>query len=136
MLSPCDYQLLDFGNGRKLEQFGPLLIDRPATSADHHSLQHPQRWSQADLRFERQQEQQGCWSSPAGSHDIDKPWLMPHGELQFELRLTPVGQVGIFPEQQVNATVSGKEEAKGEGKWQEQDQVTQENNDGDTKVER
>jgi 23S rRNA (cytosine1962-C5)-methyltransferase len=102
MLSPCDYQLLDFGNGRKLEQYGPLLIDRPATSADHHSLQHPQRWSQADLRFERQQEQQGRWSSPAGSHDIDKPWLMPHGELQFELRLTPVGQIGIFPEQARN----------------------------------
>lgn len=99
MFSPSEYQLLDFGNGRKLERFGSLLVDRPAPAADNTSRQFPGQWSQADLRFERQQEQQGSWSSPAGTHDLEKPWSISHADLQFELRPTPFGHLGIFPEQ-------------------------------------
>ena len=89
------YELLDAGDGRRLERFGPLTTDRPAPGADE-----PRRdegaWAAADLRFERYHD----WSSSGG--DVPDAWEIAEGDLRFELRPTPTGQVGLFPEQGPN----------------------------------
>ena len=49
---PSDYQLLDAGDGRRLERFGDRLVDRPAATA-WTPRSHAAPWSDVDLRFDR-----------------------------------------------------------------------------------
>jgi 23S rRNA (cytosine1962-C5)-methyltransferase len=94
-----DYRLIDFGNGRKLEWFSGRLLDRPSPAAEGIRCACADRWSQATLRFERGPQGSGRWM-PA---DMDaQDWILAHGALRFELRLTPFGHLGVFPEQATN----------------------------------
>jgi len=89
------YELVDAGDGRRLERFGEIIVDRPAPMADE--PQHdPAAWARADLRFRRY----AGWENVADSEP--GPWLVHDGDLTFELRPTETGQVGIFPEQAPN----------------------------------
>ncbi|MEK6236360.1 MAG: class I SAM-dependent methyltransferase, partial [Planctomycetales bacterium] len=99
MFPPDQYQLLDFGNGRKLERFGPLVLDRPAPSADGCSREAPSLWRSADLRYDRESGTQGRWS---GRTELGDDWTIEHPP--FALRLIPneFGHVGVFPEQAEN----------------------------------
>lgn len=92
----ADYQLLDFGQGRKLERWGAAVVDRPAPSAEGLPLSDPARWSAATHRFHRRTAQSGEWSIAT-----EGPELAPLAiaSLRFELRLTDSGQLGLFPEQ-------------------------------------
>jgi 23S rRNA (cytosine1962-C5)-methyltransferase len=98
MFTPDQYELLDFGQGRKLERFGRAVLDRPCPAADDIARSAPQAWRAADAQYERFEESRGEWrSSPALP-----PWPLAHPPFQFELRLTEQGQVGVFPEQAEN----------------------------------
>ncbi|HSL97822.1 MAG TPA: class I SAM-dependent methyltransferase [Candidatus Deferrimicrobiaceae bacterium] len=86
-------ELIDAGDGRRLERFGERVVDRPAAAATE-----PRRaweaWSTTDLRFEAGR----GWS---GRSPIE-PWQVELGGLTFELRPMPSGGVGLFPEQAAN----------------------------------
>ena len=59
------YELLDFGNGRKLEQFGGTIVDRPSPSATDAERASPALWKRATARFERGTNQgKWQWNSP------------------------------------------------------------------------
>jgi 23S rRNA (cytosine1962-C5)-methyltransferase len=90
-----DYELLDAGDGRRLERFGELTLDRPAVGADE-PRRAPDAWRDADLRFDRDR----GWS--ASRDGIPEAWEVADGDLRFELRPAPSGQVGLFPEQAPN----------------------------------
>lgn len=94
-----DYQLLDFGQGRKLERWGPALVDRPAPAADALSRAEPERWSLATQRFHRRTAQTGTWTGRDSAETVDALAPVHLGSLAFELRLTDSGQLGLFPEQ-------------------------------------
>lgn len=85
--------LVDAGDGRRLERFGDLLLDRPAPAATA-----PRRaaapWFAADLRFEPRR----GWSGRAPL----APWAVEVEGLILELRPVPSGGVGLFPEQLAN----------------------------------
>ena len=53
MFTPDQYQLLDFGDGRRLERFGGVTLDRPCPAAEHVAAADPAAWPQADARFDR-----------------------------------------------------------------------------------
>jgi 23S rRNA (cytosine1962-C5)-methyltransferase len=95
------YELLDFGFGRRLERFGRLTIDRPCPAAESFRQQLPSSlWQSADGRFERDDRRpQSRWVWKA-----DKPddWTIDWGLFRVELNPSPVGQIGIFPEQAPN----------------------------------
>jgi len=61
-MPPSDYELLDFGRGRKLERFGPTC-STPAPAAADATPARPAIWSSADARFEREGEQDAGKSS-------------------------------------------------------------------------
>jgi 23S rRNA (cytosine1962-C5)-methyltransferase len=90
------YELLDAGDGRRLERFGGLLVDRPAPMAEE-ARRDPSAWTDPDLRFDKYL----GWSGPA-SGDDRQPWIAEEGDLRFELAPTETGQVGLFPEQAAN----------------------------------
>lgn len=89
------HELLDAGDGRRLERFGDLVVDRPAPTAGEPRLD-PTAWARADLVFRRYV----GWTAVGDAEP--RPWVVDDGELRLELRPTGTGQVGLFPEQAAN----------------------------------
>jgi 23S rRNA (cytosine1962-C5)-methyltransferase len=89
-----DYELIDAGDGRRLERFGDRIVDRPAPGAAQ-PIADPAIWASADFRFDRDR----GWEAMRGRLE---PWTINLDGPTFELRLTDSGQVGVFPEQAVN----------------------------------
>jgi 23S rRNA (cytosine1962-C5)-methyltransferase len=82
------YELLDLGSGGRLERFGSRVLARPYPAATGDRA-GPALWNQATLTFE----------PGAGWAGETDPWNVDVAGVQVELRPTPTGQVGLFPEQ-------------------------------------
>ena len=99
MFPPREYQLLDFGEGRKLERFGSLILDRPCPAAERSAQANAAQWDRADGRFDRSDGKRGEWTS---SGNLPPQWTIHHGSITLELRPTEFGHLGVFPEQATN----------------------------------
>jgi 23S rRNA (cytosine1962-C5)-methyltransferase len=99
MFSVDNYQLIDFGEGRRLERFGPVVLDRPCPPAEGVPRGDPAAWGCADAQFQRTRGDEGCWID---ARTVPPRWTVACGPMVLELRRTKLGQVGLFPEQQVN----------------------------------
>ncbi len=101
------YELLDFGEGRRLERFSKTIFDRPAPNVDDTAKSSPEKWAEADVRYERDADTRGPgeaggqWTSRTTLPDS---WPFEMNGLHLRLRPTPFGQLGIFPEQIENWT--------------------------------
>jgi len=100
-----DYELIDFGVGRKLERFGGWVLDRPAAAANV-AKARPEVWREATARFEGERAAAGEWAPPvsrwpATEMSIAVP-LNDNSSFRMLLEPLPSGQVGIFPEQRSN----------------------------------
>jgi 23S rRNA (cytosine1962-C5)-methyltransferase len=94
------FELLDAGDGRRLDRFGARVVDRPAPSAVEPTRLPPEAWGAADLRFERSDprsaiagERRGHWVAADAA-----PWAVQIDGITVELRPTDSGQLGIYPE--------------------------------------
>jgi 23S rRNA (cytosine1962-C5)-methyltransferase len=99
MFTSDQYQLIDFGEGRRLERFGDIVLDRPCPAAETMHQADPAAWQDADARFESINEQEGRWIC---RRELPQRWTIAHEALRFELKRTPFGHVGLFPEQAEN----------------------------------
>jgi 23S rRNA (cytosine1962-C5)-methyltransferase len=102
-----DYELLDFGGGRKLERFGPYMLDRPSPAAQDATPRTPELWSAAHARYSNKSRRpdgasSGEWVIAAKPLSIRSTWNLDFGGRIMELRLTPFGHIGVFPEQREN----------------------------------
>jgi 23S rRNA (cytosine1962-C5)-methyltransferase len=99
MFAADQYQLLDFGEGRKLERFGPYVLDRPAPGTDaFERALDPAEWKQA-ARYTRTEGDRGKWTY---RFPLPSTWEITHGRMVFEIKPTEFGHVGLFPEQATN----------------------------------
>ena len=94
-----DYRLVDCGEGRKLERFGKLLIDRPEPQAMGTRLR-PGLWEKADAVFlgmnSEDEGSDGRWKfagKPVEAFPVSYRGVAFHG------RFTPFRHLGFFPEQ-------------------------------------
>ena len=95
-----DYELIDAGQGRRLERFGPLTVDRPAPGADH-PARAPERWQNADASWDLD----GGWLRTDGAGESTaaiEPWPLTIEGLTLELRPTSSGGIGLYPEHRAN----------------------------------
>lgn len=103
-----DYQLLDCGNGEKLEQFGPYMLIRPEPKALWAKTEAEEQWTErAHIRF-----LQGAGFGRAGKEDsgtweklkkVPDQWVIQYKKLfRLRLGLTAFKHVGVFPEQAPN----------------------------------
>lgn len=88
------YSLLDSGNGQKLEQFGPVILSRPASQAVWSPQQSAELWNKAHASFTRDGNNQWVCSKPLPPH-----WNISIDDIHFKLSTTDFGHLGIFPEQ-------------------------------------
>lgn len=89
------YRLLDSGDGRKLEQFGPWILDRPASQAIWPKYQSGKFWQQAHAKFKRLNEREGKWQY---FEKVPKDWIIEIETIRLKISPTPFGHLGIFPE--------------------------------------
>ena len=96
-----DYELLDAGDGKKLERWGKVITIRPEIQADFKPGWPYGQWlDMAHWEFEEQSSTQGRWLNI--KPHAPEQWLISYGNLNFGLKLTKFKHVGLFPEQQAN----------------------------------
>jgi 23S rRNA (cytosine1962-C5)-methyltransferase len=90
------YELLDSGDGRKLESIGPIRIDRQASLA----LWSPQRkkteWKDVHAVHVRSDKGGGHWDL---KKKFPETWISQVGPFQLHTKLTSFGHLGYFVEQ-------------------------------------
>jgi 23S rRNA (cytosine1962-C5)-methyltransferase len=99
-----DYELLDCGNGEKLERFGAYILRRPEPQAVWKRGQAESEWqAQAHATFAQEGSHGGKWVK---HKDMPDNWFISYTykgmKLKFRLALTAFKHVGVFPEQSVN----------------------------------
>ncbi len=93
-----DYELLDSGEGEKLERFGSIVLSRPDPQALWHKNLDLDEWKKVDADFSREGND-GKWKMKKG---IPDKWSIEISNLKFIIKPTAFKHVGIFPEQVVN----------------------------------
>lgn len=93
-ISEMDYELIDSGDGRKLERFGALTLIRPASQALWSPKLDRSVWEHADAFFSRDEENR--WQE---KRDLPETWTIQLASLFFKLKRTDFGHLGLFPEQ-------------------------------------
>ncbi len=94
-----EYALIDSGNGRKLEKYGPYLVERPEGQALWLPNLPQSEWAKADAIFTGNTEEEGMgrWVFPNGP--LGETWPTSHDGMAFLGRFTSFRHVGVFPEQ-------------------------------------
>lgn len=86
-----DYELIDSGEGRRLERFGKYLLDRPDPEVLWKKSLPVSEWQKADARFDKN------W---VNKNHVPEKWEVDVDGLKFWLKLSPFKHTGIFPEQE------------------------------------
>ncbi len=95
----ADYALIDSGNGRKLEQYGPYTLERPEGQAIWLPALPAAEWAKADAVFTGNTDEEGMgrWMFP--KRPLAETWETRHDGMAFLGRFTSFRHVGVFPEQ-------------------------------------
>ena len=91
-----DYQLLDSGDGKRLERFGKFVLSRPDPQAIWKSRLSQKDWDLADAIFDRTSADKGIWRN---NDKVPSQWIIRYKSLSLIAKLTPFKHTGIFPEQ-------------------------------------
>lgn len=96
---PCEgYELLDSGDGEKLERYGQYVLRRPDPQALWGKNLPEKEWNKADASF-RRDGQKGDWIIKPG---LPERWEIEIGGLSFWIHPSTFKHTGLFPEQVPN----------------------------------
>ena len=96
----ADYELLDSGNGRKLERFGRFTVERPEPQAMWHPILEPGTWLRADATFKSSKgEEEGEAGRWRPNRPMPESWPVRVMRAIVLCRLTSFRHLGLFPEQ-------------------------------------
>ncbi len=90
-----DYELIDSGEGMRLERYGTYTIARPDPQALWDKHADEAEWQKADAVFDVNQ----SGSKWQLKREFPEFWPLQYNNLKFNARLTPFKHTGIFPEQ-------------------------------------
>ncbi len=93
-----DYEVIDTGNGEKLERWGSVILRRP----DPQTIwpeQQKELWRKADAVYHRSQKGGGEWEF---LRRLPERWQICYGGLKFYVHPTGFKHTGLFPEQAAN----------------------------------
>ncbi|MGF7048024.1 23S rRNA (cytosine1962-C5)-methyltransferase [Paenibacillus sp. DS2015] len=94
-----DYELLDTGDGDKLERWGDVILRRPDQLIIWPLKNETDAWRKAHGHYKRNAVGGGQW-------DMKKPiperWSISYDKLKFHIKPTNFKHTGLFPEQAMN----------------------------------
>ncbi len=112
-----DYELIDSGDGQRLERFGLYTLVRPDPQCIWQPTLSKVKWDKADAIFQRTSsdeqsssaneqsfpstnvERKGIWKKQS---KIPEKWLCKWNNLSFWVKLSPFKHTGVFPEQSIH----------------------------------
>ncbi len=92
------YELLDSGEGEKLERYGKFRFSRPDPQALWNKLLPTSEWQKTDAVFAHSGAKGGWKKKPS----IPEKWKIEFGGFNFFIKLTAFKHTGLFPEQEPN----------------------------------
>lgn len=95
----ADYQILDAGNGEKLERWGDFILRRPDPQIIWQTNKDTKLWKEIHAFYHRSEKGGGEWEY---KKKLPERWIVRYGELAFYVRPTGFKHTGLFPEQAVN----------------------------------
>lgn len=90
----ADFELIDSGDGYRLERWGTFTLARPDPQAIWERSQPAELWASADAAFRNSQ-----WESRT---QLPESWNLSFRGAQFITKPTSFKHTGVFPEQAVN----------------------------------
>ncbi len=93
-----DFEVLDTGEGCKLERWGRWILSRPDPQVIW-PRGDPALWERADAVYLRTEQGGGRWEM---RRTLPEAWQVVYGDLRFTVRPTGFKHTGLFPEQAAN----------------------------------
>lgn len=93
-----NYQLIDAGDGEKLESWNGIILRRPDPLAIWPKLK-PALWNNAKAIYHRSKNGGGHWEF---KEKLPEKWKIEYQDLKFKVSPTNFKHTGIFPEQAAN----------------------------------
>lgn len=93
-----DYELIETGDGEKLERWGDIILRRPDPQIIW-PINDKKIWNRADAQYHRSQSGGGNWDY---KRKLPNRWTIGFEELKFYIEPTGFKHTGLFPEQAVN----------------------------------
>ncbi len=93
-----DFEVLDTGDGEKLERWGDYILARPDPQVIW-PKKDPKLWQQAHAHYTRSERGGGSWEMKRA---LPEKWTIGYKELKFYVRPTGFKHTGLFPEQAAN----------------------------------
>ena len=94
-----DYELIDTGDGEKLERWGEYTLRRPDPQVIWPIDNSNPLWKNADAHYHRSKSGGGEWEY---KKRLPERWTISFGKLKFYIEPTGFKHTGLFPEQAVN----------------------------------
>ena len=95
-----DYELLDSGDGKKLEKVGDYILIRPAAGAVWQKSLPESAWQKADSEFDRLSSRDGLWKKLKKA--LPDEWIISLNSQKLLIKPTDFGHLGLFAEQRDN----------------------------------
>ena len=93
-----DYEILDAGDGMKLERWGDIVLARPDPQVIWGKVK-PELWKKADAVYKRSNTGGGQWQY---NKSFSGKWTVKYKNLSFYIEPTGFKHTGLFPEQASN----------------------------------
>lgn len=93
-----DYEVIDTGDGEKLERWGKYLLVRPDPQVIWKSEHKNPGWKKKNGHYHRSAKGGGEWEF----FDLPEEWKISYRDLTFRLKPFSFKHTGLFPEQAVN----------------------------------
>lgn len=94
-----DFELIDTGDGEKLERWGKYILRRPDPQVIWPMSGEKGLWERADGHYHRSKSGGGKWEF---RNELPERWVISYKNLSFYIQPTGFKHTGLFPEQAVN----------------------------------
>lgn len=94
-----DFELLDSGDGEKLERWGQYILRRPDPQAIWNKDNRVKEWNKSDMIYHRSNSGGGRWEVFSR---MPSEWQIEYKSFTFNIKPTQFKHTGLFPEQAVN----------------------------------
>ena len=94
-----DYEIIDASEGKKLERWGDIVLNRPDPQIIWSANTESKEWKTADAIYHRSKSGGGQWQY---FNDVPEAWQIKYKHLTFNVKPMGFKHTGLFPEQAVN----------------------------------
>lgn len=93
-----DFQVLDCGDGEKVERWGKQILVRPDPQAIWEKSDSARYWREANAVYKRSSDGGGKWTIK----NLPEQWQIKYNKLVFNIKPMNFKHTGLFPEQAAN----------------------------------